>query len=76
MMPGFHQGRARNKGLRYPADPPKVERSSPSCAPPAMAPMAGGSAASAIPKELSMDTEDSVVVIDAHADNKPSASNA
>ena len=25
-MPGFHTGRpARNKGLRYPADPPKVE---------------------------------------------------
>jgi site-specific recombinase XerC len=25
-MPGFHAGRApRNKGLRYPADPPKVE---------------------------------------------------
>jgi hypothetical protein len=34
-MPGFHAGRPpRNKGLRYPADPPKVERSSPSCAPP------------------------------------------
>ena len=31
--PGFHAGRPpRNKGLRYPADPPKVEeRSSPSC---------------------------------------------
>jgi hypothetical protein len=26
MMPGFHAGRPpRNKGLRYPADPPKVE---------------------------------------------------
>jgi hypothetical protein len=25
-MPGFHVGRPpRNKGLRYPADPPKVE---------------------------------------------------
>jgi hypothetical protein len=25
-MPGFHAGRApRNKGLRYPADPPRVE---------------------------------------------------
>ena len=25
-MPGFHEGRApRNKGLRYPADPPTVE---------------------------------------------------
>jgi len=25
-MPGFHAGRSpRNKGLRYPADPPKVE---------------------------------------------------
>jgi hypothetical protein len=30
-MPGFHAGRPpRNKGLRYPADPPKVEKSSPS----------------------------------------------
>src|SRR5215212_11092747 len=26
LMPGFHAGRpAHNKGLRYPADPPKVE---------------------------------------------------
>jgi site-specific recombinase XerD len=26
-MPGFHAGRPpRNKGLRYPADPPKVEK--------------------------------------------------
>jgi hypothetical protein len=25
-MPGFHEGRApRNKGCRYPADPPTVE---------------------------------------------------
>jgi len=25
-MPGFHQGRSpRNKGLRYPADPPTIE---------------------------------------------------
>jgi hypothetical protein len=25
-MPGFHAGRSpRNKGLRYPADPPRVE---------------------------------------------------
>jgi hypothetical protein len=25
-MPGYHQGRApRNKGLRYPADPPTIE---------------------------------------------------
>ena len=25
-MPGFHAGRPpRNKGLRYPADPPKIE---------------------------------------------------
>ena len=25
-LPGFHAGRSpRNKGLRYPADPPKVE---------------------------------------------------
>jgi hypothetical protein len=46
-MPGYHQGRApRNKGLRYPADPPTIEeihrgnarsrrgspRPSPSCA--------------------------------------------
>ena len=31
-MPGFHAGRPpRNKGVRYPADPPKVEESSPSC---------------------------------------------
>ena len=33
-MPGFHAGRPpRNKGLRYPADPPKVEEISLSCAP-------------------------------------------
>ena len=37
-MPGSHAGHAPgNKGLRYPADPPKVERSSPSCAPPGTA---------------------------------------
>jgi hypothetical protein len=37
-MPGFHAGRPpRNKGLRYPADPPKVEESSPSCGWPATA---------------------------------------
>jgi hypothetical protein len=41
-----------------------------------MAPMAGGSPASAILNELSLETEDSVVVIDARADNTPSASNA
>jgi hypothetical protein len=35
-MPGFHAGRPpRNKGLRYPADPPKSKRSSLSCARPA-----------------------------------------
>jgi hypothetical protein len=35
-MPGFHAGHApSNKGLRYPADPPRSKRSSPSCAPPA-----------------------------------------
>ena len=32
-MPGYHAGRSpRNKGLRYPADPPTVEESSLSCA--------------------------------------------
>jgi hypothetical protein len=32
-MPGFHAGRPpRNKGLRHRVDPPKVEKSSPSCA--------------------------------------------
>src|SRR5829696_7764875 len=37
-MPGFHAGHAPgNKGLRYPADPPKLEESSPSGAPPATA---------------------------------------
>jgi hypothetical protein len=36
-MPGFHAGRPpRNKGLRYPADPPKVEEITLSCARPAM----------------------------------------
>jgi hypothetical protein len=35
-LPGFHAGRPpHNKGLRYPADPPRLRRSSPSCAPPA-----------------------------------------
>ena len=33
-MPGFHAGHAPgNKGLRYPADPPKVEEISPSYVP-------------------------------------------
>jgi hypothetical protein len=32
-LPGYHAGRPpRNKGLRYPADPPRVERSWRSCA--------------------------------------------
>jgi hypothetical protein len=45
-MPGFHQGRPpHNKGLRYPADPPKVRRSSPSCAPLATAPTLAACAA-------------------------------
>ena len=36
-LPGYHAGRIpRNKGQRYPADPPRTkERSSPSCATPA-----------------------------------------
>ena len=37
-LPGFHAGRPpRNKGLRYPADPPKVEEIVASCARPATA---------------------------------------
>lgn len=33
-MPGFHAGHAPgNKGLRYPADPPKVEEIIAACAP-------------------------------------------
>ena len=33
-MPGFHRGRPpKHTGLRFPADPPTVERSSPSCVP-------------------------------------------
>jgi hypothetical protein len=44
-LPEFHAGRPpRNKGIRYPADPPTVEESSPSCAPPATASMAAGCA--------------------------------
>jgi hypothetical protein len=32
-MPGYPAGRPpRNKGMRYPADPPTVEEMSPSCA--------------------------------------------
>ena len=35
-LPGFHPGHAPgNKDLRYPADPPRSKRSSPSCGPPA-----------------------------------------
>jgi hypothetical protein len=35
-LTGFHAGHPPgNKGLRYPADPPKSKRSSPSCEPPA-----------------------------------------
>ena len=35
-MPGFHAGRPPpNKGMRYPANPPRPRRSSLSCAPPA-----------------------------------------
>jgi integrase len=42
---GFHAGRPpRNEGLRYPADPPKVRRSSPSCAPRATVRTAAGAA--------------------------------
>ena len=38
-MPEFHAGRPpRNKGVRYPADPPRSRRSSRSCAAPATAP--------------------------------------
>jgi hypothetical protein len=45
-MRGFHAGRPpRNKGLRYPADPPKVEEIIPSCAPPATTRTGAGSAA-------------------------------
>jgi hypothetical protein len=45
-LPGFHVGHAPgNKGLRYPADPPKVEETSPSCAPRATKRMAGAYAA-------------------------------
>lgn len=32
-MPGYHAGRPpRNKGMRYPADPPTIDETSPSCA--------------------------------------------
>jgi hypothetical protein len=42
-MPGFHAGRPpRNKGRRYPADPPASARSSPLCAKPATVRMVGG----------------------------------
>jgi hypothetical protein len=42
-MPGFHVGRPpRNKGRRYPADPPTSRRSSRSCARPVTGAMAAG----------------------------------
>ena len=42
-MPGFHAGRPpRNKGLRYPPDPPSVEEIVAVCDPPAMARRACG----------------------------------
>ena len=42
-MPGFHAGRPpRHKGLRYPADRPKVKEMSPSCVPPATVRTADG----------------------------------
>lgn len=35
-LPGYLAGRApHNKGMRYPADPPRVEEIMPSCAKPA-----------------------------------------
>ena len=38
-MPSFRQGRPpRNKGQRYPADPPSVEEIIAVCTPPAMTP--------------------------------------
>jgi hypothetical protein len=44
-LPGYHHGRPpRNTGLRYPADPPTVERSSRSCAAPAITPTGYGCA--------------------------------
>ncbi len=40
-MPGYNAGRPpRNKGLRYPADPPRVEEITPSCARQASGPTA------------------------------------
>ena len=45
-MPGFHAGRPpRNKGLRYPADPPQVEEIIAVCASPVTAITAAGCAA-------------------------------
>jgi hypothetical protein len=45
-LPDFHAGRPpRNKGMRYPADPPTIEEMSPSCAAPATASTAAGCAA-------------------------------
>jgi hypothetical protein len=42
-LPGFHAGRPpRNKGRRYPADPPTVEEIVPSCVGPVMACTGGG----------------------------------
>jgi hypothetical protein len=44
-LPAFHAGHAPgNKGLRYPADPPKVEEIIAACAPPATERTAGAHA--------------------------------
>ena len=44
-IPGHRAGCSpRNKGMRYPADPPRVEESSPSCAELATESMEPGSA--------------------------------
>jgi hypothetical protein len=47
-LPGYHAGRPpRNKGIRYPADPPtrrRSMRSSPSCATPLTTDTVGGCA--------------------------------
>ena len=45
-LPEFHAGRPpRNKGMRYPADPPTIEEILRSCAAPATACTAAGCAA-------------------------------
>jgi hypothetical protein len=44
-MPGFHAGRPpRNKGCRYPADPPTITEIVAACAKPARTITAGGCA--------------------------------